>query len=214
MEACALIDIEAVDRTDAIAKMMTALAAAGRLKDGERCLADVLARDRQHSTGIGGGIAIPHACTTGVCQPLLAIGRCVSGLDFQALDSEPVKLIFLLLGPKSAAGLHLKILARLAHILRTKGAGDLLLQAKTAAESLAFFDKCAQELGEMDAPTDMPNVCVAGAGAGGLAMAGHLSLLGCQVKLFNSMPHATSTLPVCASSASRMPSRSQPCPHT
>lgn len=95
VEACALIDIEAKDRTQAIREMVAALAAAGRLKDGERCLGDVLARERQHSAGIGGGIAIPHACTPGVCQPLLAIGRCVSGLDFQALDNEPVKLIYI-----------------------------------------------------------------------------------------------------------------------
>jgi len=188
VESCALLDLQAQDPAEAIREMVSAIEAAGRLKDSARCLADVQARQRQHRGGIGAGLAIPHTCTTGVCQPLLAIGRCLSGLDFQAADSQPVKLIFLLLVPKAAAGLHLKILARLAHIVRTKDAAELLLEAHSPAESLAFFEKCGEELGEMETPEDLPRVCVAGAGAGGLAMAGHLSLLGCQVNLFNRSP--------------------------
>lgn len=188
VESCALIDLAANDRTAAAREMVAALHAAGRVRDPARCLRDVLARQQRYAAGIGGGIAIPHACTMGVSQPLIVIGRHQAGLDFQAVDGQPVKLIFLLLGPKSAASLHLKILARLAHILRTKGACEFLLQAKTPAEALAFFEKCGQELGDMETPEDMPRVCVAGAGAGGLAMAGHLALLGCRVALFNRSP--------------------------
>ncbi|NLF70845.1 MAG: PTS transporter subunit EIIA [Candidatus Anammoximicrobium sp.] len=188
VDACALLDLQASDPAAAIGEMVAAMEAAGRLKDSARCLADALARHRQHRVGIGGGIAIPHALTAGVSQPLLAIGRRPSGLDYQATDNQRVTLIFLLLVPQSAAGLHLKILGRLAHILKMKGAADLLLQAETPAESLAFFERCGQELGEMESPDDLPRVCVAGAGAGGLAMAAHLSLLGCQVNLFNRSP--------------------------
>jgi opine dehydrogenase len=188
VDSCALMDLKAQDPAGAIREMLGAIEAAGRLKDPARCLADMLARHRQHRGGIGGGIAIPHTCTTGVCQPLLAVGRHLAGLDFQAADNQPVTLIFLLLGPKAAAGLHLKILARLAHIVKTKGAAEFLVNAKAPAEALAFFEKCGQELGDLEVPEDLPRVCVAGAGAGGLAMAGHLSLLGCQVNLFNRSP--------------------------
>lgn len=188
VDTCALLDLNAANRTDAIREMVAALQDAGRLKDADQCLKDVLARERQRTTGIGGGVAIPHACTAAVAQPLLAIGRCPAGLAFDAVDSEPVKLIFLLLAPKAAASLHLRLLTWLAHVLRHNGAVPELLAADSPAEVLTVFEKREAALGDVEPTDGVPRVCVAGAGAGGLAMASHLSLLGCHVQLFNRSP--------------------------
>ena len=164
VDACALLNLKAGNRVDAIREMVAALQEAGRLKDDAQCLKDVLARERQRTTGIGGGVAIPHACTAAVCQPLLAIGRSPEGLAFDAVDSEPVKLVFLLLVPKAAVSLHLRLLTWLARVLRYNGAVPELLAAASPAEALAVFEKREQTLGDFETTDGVPQVCVAGTG--------------------------------------------------
>jgi opine dehydrogenase len=188
VDAAVRLELESDKSEGAIAELVEALAAAERLKDREKCLADVMHRERQRTTAIGEAVAIPHACTEGVRQPMLAIGRRTAGINFDAPDEAPVQLVFLLLGPQGALALHLRILARLAQILHSAGAIETLLGAPSTAEVLAFFQKRGEELGEVEAPADLPRVCVAGAGAGGLAMAAHLALLGCAPRLYNRSP--------------------------
>ena len=77
----------------------------------------LLAREEQQSTGIGGGLALPHAMVHGLEQTQLVVARVGESLDFAALDSEPVDLLFLLLSPPDAAEQHLRVLARLARII-------------------------------------------------------------------------------------------------
>ena len=77
-------------------------------------------RDREQvlSTGIGGGIAIPHGKTTAVDQLLIAAGVAQTPIDFDALDGQPVQLFFVLIGPESASGAHVKALSRISRLLR------------------------------------------------------------------------------------------------
>jgi len=184
-ESCALVELQGGEKDECIAELLDVLAAAGRLKDRDQCLHDVLCRERRGPTCIGGGVAIPHAGTAGVFQPVLAIGRSCTGVPFAAADEEPAKLVFLLLCPRDLPEVHLRFLARIAEIIESQEAVEQLLKAEDSREVLAFLDTCRKELGEMVAPEDMPTVCVAGAGAGGLAMAAHLTLLGCRVNLYN-----------------------------
>ena len=81
-------------------------------------LAAVREREQLLSTGIGGGVAIPHGKTPILDQLVLAAGVAPQAIDFDALDGEPVQLFFLLIGPESASGAHVKALSRISRMLR------------------------------------------------------------------------------------------------
>jgi len=91
----------------------------------------LLAREGVLSTGIGDGVAIPHAKTPRVDRLVMAAGVPARPVDFDALDGRPVDLFFLLLGPETAATEHVKTLGRLARVLRKPG----LVAALRAAAS-------------------------------------------------------------------------------
>ena len=185
VESCALVELKSSTASEAIGELVDALAQSGRMKDAGQCLQDVLARERRGPTGVASGVAIPHALTASVRQPLLAVGRHAAGVDFRAADGQPARLVLLLAGPRGLESLHVKILGRLARILATGDVASRLLDASGPRDALAAFEQAADDLGEMPPPHDHPSVCVAGAGAGGLAMAAHLSLLGCRVAVYN-----------------------------
>jgi PTS system nitrogen regulatory IIA component len=93
--------------------------AAGRLGLAEREIFDtVLQRERLGSTGVGHGVAIPHGKLRSVTELVGVFARLARPVDFDALDDQPVDLVFLLLAPESAGADHLKALARIARVLR------------------------------------------------------------------------------------------------
>jgi nitrogen PTS system EIIA component len=103
--------------------------------DVEPLLAAVLEREQVLSTGIGHGIAIPHAKSPSMTELRLVAGSAPHGVPFEALDGEPVRLFFLLLGPDSAAGQHVKALSRIARLVRRESVREELL---LAPDALAF----------------------------------------------------------------------------
>lgn len=94
----------------------------------------LLARETERSTGIGHGLALPHAVIRGLDSTIVAVGRAPSGLDFDALDSLPVDLLFLVLSPPAATSLHLRVLARLARIIDSQATLARLRAAKDGSE--------------------------------------------------------------------------------
>ena len=102
----------------------------------ERMVTAVLEREKLLSTGIGSGIAIPHGRTGEVDSLILAAGVAPVPIDFDALDGKPVSLFFLLLGPESAAGAHVRALGRISRIVRHEAVRDELSQATNAEEFL------------------------------------------------------------------------------
>ena len=98
-------------------------------------LSAVQEREQVLSTGIGGGIAIPHGKSTAVDQLLMAAGVASAPIEFGALDGQPVQLFFLLIGPESASGAHVKALSRISRLLRR----DKLRQELRASQSSAAF---------------------------------------------------------------------------
>jgi len=93
-------------------------------------------KDREDlgSTGIGGGIAIPHGKTKKIDTLIAAFARSREGIPFDAIDDQPVKLFFLLLAPEDSAGLHLKALAKISRMLKDPDFRQQLTDAKDAAE--------------------------------------------------------------------------------
>lgn len=78
----------------------------------------LLERERLGSTGVGEGVAIPHTKIPGLSQLTAAFGRSEKGIAFEAIDNQPVKLVFVLLVPQNSAGAHLKALARISRMLK------------------------------------------------------------------------------------------------
>lgn len=92
----------------------------------------LLAREGVLSTGIGDGVAIPHAKTPRVDRLVMAAGVAAPAVDFDALDGRPADLFFLLIGPETAATEHVKTLGRLARVLRKPGLCTALRAATSA----------------------------------------------------------------------------------
>ena len=100
--------------------------------DAEALLAAVLVRERKLSTGIGHGIAIPHAKSPLLDRLYLVCGSSPAGIDFGSLDGAPVHLLFLLMGPESAAGDHVKALSQIAGVVRREALRQELIEAPSA----------------------------------------------------------------------------------
>jgi PTS system nitrogen regulatory IIA component len=110
--------------------------AASVFKVDERRLFDrLLERERLGSTGIGGGIAIPHARMAALAKPVGLFARLANPIDFDAIDERPVDIVFLLAAPEGAGADHLKALARVSRLLRDRALVDKL-RATENAEAL------------------------------------------------------------------------------
>ncbi len=92
----------------------------------------LLLREKLGSTGVGGGIAIPHGKLPGLTQIHGVFARLGRSIDFEAVDDQPVDLLFLLLAPENAGAEHLKALARIARIMREPGVAQRLRNATDA----------------------------------------------------------------------------------
>lgn len=105
-------------------------------KETERgdILRAVREREGVLSTGIGHGVAIPHGKSSALPDLRLAAGRTAAPVGFDALDGEPVRLLFLLVGPESEAGLHIKALSRISRLVRRESVRERLLSAGTARD--------------------------------------------------------------------------------
>jgi fructose-specific phosphotransferase system IIA component len=111
------------------------------VRDLDEVLRAVREREDVLSTGIGSGVAIPHGKSAGINELTLVAGVRPEGVDFEALDGKPVSLFFLLVGPESAAGQHVKALSRISRLLRRDSFRVRLMQAPT---SEAFYSIIAE----------------------------------------------------------------------
>ena len=91
-------------------------------------------REKLGSTGIGSGVAIPHGKLASAKKIVASFGRSEKGIDFQSQDGEPAHLFFALIAPENAAGLHLKVLAKLSRLLKDREFRDQLMKAKDSDE--------------------------------------------------------------------------------
>jgi PTS system nitrogen regulatory IIA component len=94
----------------------------------------LLERERLGSTGIGGGIGIPHGKLRNLENLIIGFGLSRNGVDFESLDGEPTRIFFLLVTPENSTGLHLKLLARISRILKNEPFKERLLQASGTNE--------------------------------------------------------------------------------
>jgi nitrogen PTS system EIIA component len=117
-ESCVVADLKGRTKKEVLLELINALKDAGLVEDVEKAVGVVLEREKLGSTGIGDGVAIPHGKMKGLGNILCAFGKSKEGLDFDAVDSKPVHIFFLLLAPEDSASLHLKTLSRISKLLR------------------------------------------------------------------------------------------------
>lgn len=89
-----ILDLQSTGKPEVIEELIEKLYEAGKITDKEAFKKDILARESQGSTGIGEGIAIPHAKSSAVKVPALVFGRSTSGVEYESLDGQPVHLFF------------------------------------------------------------------------------------------------------------------------
>jgi len=130
--------VNATSRRQALQLMADTLAKAGGV-DARAAFEAVLMRERLSGTGMGEGVAIPHAAVAGVKRPLGAFARLDPPQDFDALDARPADLVFMLLSPPDRGGDHLKALARVSRFLRRADMREKLRAARGGDEVYALF---------------------------------------------------------------------------
>lgn len=129
------IPLEARSKEELLRELVSAVTGSDR-EDHDDVLRAVREREAVLSTGIGHGVAIPHGKSAAVGELRMAAGRTREPIDFDALDGQPVSLVFLLVGPESAAGPHIKALSRISRIVRRDDVRDRLIAAGSADEFL------------------------------------------------------------------------------
>ena len=131
---------EATSRKQAIHVLCEALSDATGI--GARAIEDaVMERERLGSTGVGEGVAIPHARLPGLSAPVGGFLRLAQGVDFEAIDDRPCDLIFMLLAPDGAGADHLRALAQVSRFFRQVAVRDGLRKARNEAEIKALICK-------------------------------------------------------------------------
>lgn len=128
------------DKQSAIRQLADLMAASGNLSDKEQYLKDVFTREASGTTGLGDGIATPHAKSTGVKEAGLAAMTVPAGMDFESMDGKPARLFFMIAAPDSANDAHIQILQQLAMMIMDPDFKEALIAAKTKEEFLHLID--------------------------------------------------------------------------
>lgn len=141
-EELVVFPLKAGTKEEVLSLLSEALLKEKRISDKETFLEEVLKREKDFTTGFGDGFAIPHAKSTSVLSPSIAVGKCPDAVEWDAMDGKPVSLIFLLAVPESQAGTtHLKILAKLAENLMDDKIREHLMNLTTSEELYQYISK-------------------------------------------------------------------------
>lgn len=135
----------ATDKKDALEKMVALMVKQGNIADPETYKKKVFAREEEGSTGVGEGVAIPHAKTAAVTKPGLAFMRCKDGVEFDSLDGQPAKLFFLIAAPDTKDNVHLDVLSRLSTLLMDPDFIDGLMAVDTVDALYEMIAKAEKE---------------------------------------------------------------------
>lgn len=151
------LNLQSKEKAGTIEEMVTVLDRAGKLNDKMAYQKAIQAREDQTTTGIGEGIAIPHAKTEAVKEPAIAFGRSTEGLDYESLDGQPAHLVFMIAASAGANDTHLQALSRLSVLLLKEEVKQGLLEAKTADDVIALLSYHEEEKERQDAAENEAN---------------------------------------------------------
>ena len=149
-----LLGAQPTDKESAIRELADLMEKGGNLSDKAQYVKDVLAREASGTTGLGDGIATPHAKSAGVRAAGLAAMTVPGGMDFASMDGKPARLFFLIAAPDAANDEHLAILSKLATMIMDPEFKEALIAAKTKEAFLSLID--AKEDDKFEAPATAP----------------------------------------------------------
>ena len=135
------MDLERSTKAEVLEELIDLMVDNQKITDRDAFLKAVLDRESICTTGIGRGIAIPHSRNAAISDVAVALGRSRGGIDFEALDDEPVHLVFLLAAPMNSGAVYLKALARLSRLLRHSEFRQALIEAQTKEEILTTIEE-------------------------------------------------------------------------
>lgn len=133
--------LEAASKEQVLDELIRPLADANPGLDRAGLLKTLISRESLGSTGIGGGVAIPHGKYDGLEHLVASFGRSPTGVDFNSMDNKPAYLFFLLVAPKNSAGDHLKALARISRLFKDPLLKSSLQQADSADEIYRILEE-------------------------------------------------------------------------
>lgn len=139
------LDLSASDTESCIKKLVDILERSSLIKSPEEVYQKLIEREKVMSTGIGMEVAIPHARCPSLSKTIVTMAISNRGIEFKAIDGKPVKVIFLIVGPPEAASHHVKLLAQIARMIKSKDFAETVLQAKTGAEIVEIIQRKEME---------------------------------------------------------------------
>ncbi len=144
------LDAAPKSKNEALDQAVALMAKSGKINDVEAYRKQVYAREEESTTGIGEGIAIPHGKCDAVNKPGLAAMVVRDGVDFDALDGEPVTLMFLIAAPNTEDNIHLDVLSKLSVLMMDEDFSNDLRNAESVEEFLKIIDKADDERSDID----------------------------------------------------------------
>ncbi|RLQ95361.1 PTS fructose transporter subunit IIABC [Falsibacillus albus] len=144
------LDLQSDDKSTVIEELVDVLDHAGKLSDKASFKEAIVNREKQSTTGIGEGIAIPHAKTSAVKWPAIAFGKSTAGVDYESFDGQPAYLFFMIAATEGANQTHLEALSRLSTILMNEEVRNALMAAKTKEEVIQVIERYDQDEKEVD----------------------------------------------------------------
>lgn len=139
-----LEDLVSTDKKGILEELVAPIAKVANVSE-DGLVKVLLERERLGSTGIGGGVGIPHGKLKNLENIVLGFGLSRNGVDFESMDGKPTHVFFLLVTPENSTGLHLKMLARISRLLKDESFKERLISASSQEEILSIIQEEDEE---------------------------------------------------------------------
>ncbi len=136
-----VFDLKSNAKDGVIEELVELVNTSNMVTDKNTLLKDIKERENLVTTGIGYGVAFPHAKTKSVKGIVIAFGRSNKGIDFEAIDHKPVHIFFLIAAPEDAIGAHLNVMSRLSYLMKSEENRQKLMKATSPGEVLELIDQ-------------------------------------------------------------------------
>lgn len=133
------VNMDGADKEDSIKKIIDLAAKSGKILDLDKVSQTIFEREKLVSTGVGKGFAIPHGKTDSISDVVAAFAITKVPIDFDSIDGEPVRFIFLLIGKENLLNTHIKLLSRISRLMNKDEFREKLLDAASPEEVLKIF---------------------------------------------------------------------------
>ena len=138
-QPCIKLEMQSTDKEESFEELVDILVQNGKIKDRKAVIEALKERERLGTTGIGEGLAIPHAKFSGIAKLTAAFGISRRGIDYDALDDEPVYIVIVVLAEENNPGPHIRLLAEIARLFQVPGFSEKLRQAASPKEILEII---------------------------------------------------------------------------